>query len=391
MVKQIRVCNVDEEGRFGGPERRIVQVAKAIKQFGIDTHIVYPIYDSEKFAQELSKAGVSSSAINITRLSKEKKVLFKYISFFLIEIYRLAMLFRSRSFDLVHVNGSYQFKVALAAKLAGIPVVWHFNDTMMDATVKTICAVTAKYCASGFIVAGKRVREFYIRGNKLEQKPCIEIHAPVDTTVFDPKYVFPDTKVSQAKGMKIVTVSGINPTKGLEYFIEMAANLLRRHNDLVFFVAGAEFSSQRKYYQDIKKMVDFAKLTKNNFRFVGMIDNVPSFLQSADIFVFTSVSEASPSSVWEAMSMGKAIVTTDVGSVRQYIEDGVSGFIVPIQDSKALSEKVELLLDNPALRQKMGAEARIVAQKNLDLSLAAQKHAFFYRRILSLSSSPKNR
>lgn len=77
--------------------------------------------------------------------------------------------------------------------------------------------------------------------------------------------------------------------------------------------------------------------------------------------------------------MGKAVVTTDVGSVRQYIEDGVSGFIVPIQDSKALSEKFELLLDNPALRQKMGAEARIVAQKNLDLSLLRLAGRLFYR------------
>lgn len=384
-MSRIRVCNVDEEGRFGGPERRIVQVAKALKQHGVDTHVVYPKYDSEKFAQELSKAGVSSSALNITRLSKEKKVLARYVFYFFVEIYRLCRFFRRHRFDLVHVNGSYQFKVALAAKLAGIPVVWHLNDTMMDAMVKKICTVIAKYCASGFIVAGKRVRDFYICGNELEQKPYIEIHAPVDTTVFDPKIVVPEKKMSPAYGRKIVTVSGINPTKGLEYFIEMAAKLLQRHNDLVFFVAGAEFSSQRKYYQDLKKLVSSTMLTDNNLIFVGMVDDVPPFLQGADICVFTSVAEASPSAVWEAMSMGKAIVSTDVGSVNQYIEDGVSGFIVPIKDVNALTEKIELLLDNPALRQKMGAGARIVAQKNLDISLAAQKHASFYRKILSSS------
>lgn len=383
-MKQIRVCNVDEEGRFGGPERRIVQVAKALKQHGVDTYVVYPKYDSGKFAQELSKAGISSSALNITRLSKEKKVLARYVFYFFVEIYRLCMFFRRHQFDLVHVNGSYQFKVALAAKLAGIPVVWHLNDTKMDSIVKIICTVVAKYCASGFIVAGKRVYDFYIRGNKLEQKPYIEIHAPVNTTVFDPKIVVPEKRVSQTHGRKIVTVSGINPIKGLEYFIEMASNLLRRHNDLVFFIAGAEFSSQRKYYQELKKLISSTMLTNNNLMFVGMVDDVPSFLQGADICVFTSVAEASPSAIWESMSMGKAVVTTDVGSVNQYIEDGVSGFIVPIKDAKALSERVEILLNNPALRQKMGAEARSVAQKNLDVTLAAQKHAFFYQRILSL-------
>ncbi|TLD41219.1 MAG: Glycosyltransferase [Candidatus Jettenia ecosi] len=385
-MSRIRVCNVDEEGRFGGPERRIVQVAKALKQLGVDTHVVYPRYDSEKFAQELSKAGISSSALNITRLSKEKKVFARYVFYFFVEIYRLCMFFRKHGFDLIHVNGSYQFKVALAAKLAGIPVVWHLNDTMMDAIVKKICIIIAEYCASGFIVTGKRVYEYYIRGTSLERKPYCEIQVPVDTTVFDPAVVVAENRTSLTNGRKIVTVSGINPTKGLEYFIEMATNLLQHHNDLVFFVAGAEFSSQKKYYEDLKTLVSKAMLTDNNLKFVGMVDDVPSFLKGADIFVFTSVSESGPAAVWEAMSMGKAIVTTDVGGVPQYIEDGVSGFIVPIKDARALSEKVELLLANPALRQKMGAEARSVAQKNLDVTLAAQKHASFYRRILSLSS-----
>jgi len=390
MIQQstgwLKVANVDEEGRFGGPERRIVQVAKALKQHNVDTQVIYPKYDSEKFAQELSREDITCLALNITRLSKEKKILAKYALFFPIELLRLFSFFRKNGFDLVHVNGSYQFKVAVAAKLAGIPVVWHLNDTSMDPLVKKICTILAQYCASGFIVAGKRVREFYINGNRsLEQKPYIEIHAPVDTTVFDPNNVTPDKNIQQAPGQKIVTVAGINPTKGLEYFIEMASILVKRNHDLIFFVAGANFSSQQQYYQGLKKLISHLGLT-NNIVFAGMVNNVPSFLQAADIVVFTSIAEASPTVVWEAMSMGKAIVTTDVGSVNQYIENGVSGFIVPIKDSRALSEKVSLLLDNPTLRQKMGIEARIVAQKCLDTSIAAEKHVFFYRRILSLST-----
>lgn len=386
-IDAIKVANVDEEGRFGGPERRIVQVAKALKRHNVDTQIVYPNFDSERFAREITRAGISSTALSITRLSKEKRILARYILFFPIEIFRLVFFFRRHKFDLIHVNGSYQFKVAIAAKLAGIPAIWHLNDTQMNAIVKKICIILARYCASGFIFTGKRVHDYYISGTPLEQKPYVEIQAPVDTTVFEPSHVVPDKRVSQVQGRKIVAVSGINPTKGIEYFIEMASNLVQQHKDLVFFVAGAELSSHQKYYQYLKKLLSSTKLTNRNFLFVGMIDNVPSFLQSADIFVFTSVSESGPAAVWEAMSMGKAIVTTDVGSVSQYIEVGVSGFIVTIKDVKALCEKVNLLLDDPALRQKMGANARIVAQKKLDVTIAAEKHASFYRRILSLSSS----
>lgn len=382
MSYKIQVCNVHEDGRFGGPANRIIQVAKSLKPLGVDTHVVYPNLDSTRFAYELSLAEVSSSALHITRLSKEKKTLAKYILFFPFEIMRYCYFFHKHGFDLIHVNGSFQFKVAIAAKLVRIPVIWHLNDTQMDAIVKKICIVLAQYCASGFIVTGKRVYDYYIRGTTLEEKPYYEIQAPVDTSLFDPKNVASNKEVSQTQKIKIVTVAGINPTKGLEYFIEMGSNLAQQHKDIVFFVAGAELSSHQKYYQKLKNLLASTELTNNDFLFVGMIDNVPSFLQSADIFVFTSLSESGPATVWEAMSMGKPIVTTDVGSVSQYIEDGISGFIVPIKDPAALSEKVKILIENPALRKKMGEKARAVATAKLDVSKAAGKHAKFYRQIL---------
>jgi len=385
IVSRIRVCSVDEEGRFGGPESRITQIAKALNasQKDIDTHVVYPRDDSERFAQELSRERISNSALNITRLSKEKKVLIKYLIRFFPEVILLYLFFRREKFDLVQVNGSQQFKGALAAKMAGIPVIWVLEDTMMADIVKKFCTLLAKYTAAGIIVVGKRVHDYYIRGTSLESKPTIEIHPPVDTTVFDPQYVVPDKRVGQVHGTKIVTVSGINPTKGLEYFIEMAANLIKRYPDLFFFVAAPNFKSQQKYYQYLMALVASSNLTSENIRFLGMIDDVPAFLKSADIFVFTSISESGPMAVWEAMSMGKAIVTTDVGSVNQYLADGKSGFIVPIMNPCALSEKVEVLLNDPALRQKMGAAARPIAQQKLDVSIAAEKYALFYRRILS--------
>jgi len=83
------------------------------------------------------------------------------------------------------------------------------------------------------------------------------------------------------------------------------------------------------------------------------------------------------------MAMGKAVVTTDVGSVTQYIEDGISGFIVPAMDSKALAAKVEELINNQTLRKEMGANAQSVAKKYLDVSIAAEKYAMFYETILN--------
>ncbi|MCI5218667.1 MAG: glycosyltransferase family 1 protein [Candidatus Electrothrix sp. LOE2] len=385
--KKIKVCNITEEGRFGGPARRIVQVAKALKPLGVDTHVVYPNLDSERFTQELSHAGVKATALNITRLTKEKKILARYIIRFPIEIIILCLFFRKHDFQLVHVNGSYQLKGVIAAKLMGIPAVWHLNDTGMDAIIKKISMVLAKYCASGFIVAGKRVRDFYLQeSDVLEKKPVTEIHAPVDTVIFNPELVDSDERLTEADGTKILTVSGFAPGKGLTYFINMASILMQQKQNISFFIAGAKINSQKEYIQSLEQQIASSKLN-DKILFLGLVKNVPAILKGADIVVITSLAEASPTVVWEAMSMGKAIVSTDVGSVNQYIEDGVSGLIVPIKDAKALSEKVQLLLDNPTLRQEMGAKARIVAQQHLDISIAAQKHRDFYQEIISSSTN----
>lgn len=382
----MQVCNVDEEGRFGGPERRIVLVAQELKRHGVDTHVVYPTMDSRRFADELARAGITNSPLNITRLSKEKKILVRYILFFPTEVWRLWSFFKKHRFALVHVNGSYQFKVAVAAKLARIPVVWHLNDTNMSGLVKKLSIVIASHCVAGFIVAGERVRDFYIRGTGLERRPCMEIHAPVDTKVFDPERVAPDKRLDGPHGRRIATVSGINPTKGLEYFITMASMLLEGNEDLVFYVAGAEFSSQRKYYESLKRLIASTIPSSRKLVFLGMVDDVPGFIQAADICVLTSIAEASPTAVWEAMSMGKPVVSTDVGSVSRYIENGMSGFIVPVRDPESLAEKVRILLDNPELRVEMGHKARVIAQNHLDITWAAKKHALFYDRILALTA-----
>jgi len=81
------------------------------------------------------------------------------------------------------------------------------------------------------------------------------------------------------------------------------------------------------------------------------------------------------------MAMGKAVVSTDVGSVSQYIEHGVSGFVVPPRDPRAMAECVGLLIRDPGLRESMGRAAMSVARERLSLERAAALHADVYRRI----------
>jgi len=374
----IKVCNIDEEGRFGGPERRIIQVATELKKYGIDTHVVIPVLGSAYFFNKLKSAGIDTQILDITRLSKERNILLRYIVRFFYEIFILFSFFRKNKFDLLHVNGSYQFKVAIAAKLSRTPFVWHLNDTSINFIVHLIFNGLASCCATGFIVAGKRVKNYYLSNHALSSFPIQEIHAPVDTKVFMPKL---SNKIESNKLM-IGTLSGINRVKGVEYFVKLAAKVKNKYPSVSFHVAGAVLNSQKEYSKYIKSLAIKLSLTDDELLFLGMVEDVPSYLNNLDICVFTSISEASPTSIWEAMSMAKPIVTTDVGSVDQYIVDGVSGFIVPVGDIDQLFYRVSQLIEYPVLCKKMGTEARKVAEKHLSVDSAALKHAEFYRKLV---------
>jgi len=270
-------------------------------------------------------------------------------------------------------------KAILAGKLAGAKIVWHLNDTELPRILKIIFNLVGSL-SDGFIVAGSGVYQYYLNGNRLQKKKFIEIQAPVDTARLNPENVVESELISKDKGIKIMTMGTINPTKRMEDFIYVASILDKKNNRLYFYIVGAELDSQKQYMNQLKELVKYYGL--NNISFLGACNDIPSILKAIDIYVCTSETEASPMSVWEAMAMEKAIVSTDVGDVSCYIRNGENGFVVPVGDVDALAEKVGILIEDKNLRHEFGKLARITAIKELDLEICANKHRKFYMEIL---------
>lgn len=93
-------------------------------------------------------------------------------------------------------------------------------------------------------------------------------------------------------------------------------------------------------------------------RFSGFVDAMEACYAEADVFVLCSRREGLPMSVLEAMRAGKPVVATDVGGIAEQIEDGASGFLVPVDDPGALAERLAQLKHDPALRARFGRAAR---------------------------------
>jgi glycosyltransferase involved in cell wall biosynthesis len=87
-------------------------------------------------------------------------------------------------------------------------------------------------------------------------------------------------------------------------------------------------------------------------------EEMPAAFADADVFCLPSWWEAMPLSVLEAMAAGLPVVATDVGDVARAVQDGETGYVVPVQSPVQLADALEKLLRDPARRRRMGAAAR---------------------------------
>jgi glycosyltransferase involved in cell wall biosynthesis len=378
----LKIANIIEEGRLAGPQIRIAEVARLLSKKNCETTVIFPEEDSFAFHDRLHRYEIPHFRLPLQRLSRNPRRLAKYLLSFISEIYILKRFFRENNFDIIHASGgAWQYKGAIAGKLSGCKVIWHLNDTQMPWLIRNFFRLIAKLCADAFIVAGQRVRKYYLTSfNAFRNKLAFEIQAPVNFAYFDPSKVKPDFRIAKYETSKIVSVGNINPLKGFEYLLKAAYLLNGSSHQLDFFIIGPHLISQKQYSKKldiIKKKLDL-----HNVHFLGAISDIRGFLKAADLYVCSSISEASPISIWEAMSMEKAIVSTDVGDVTRHIQDSKNGFIVPIKDPQALAEKIDFLIGNYELRKTFGEKARQTAKQHLDVEIIAEQHILAYNALL---------
>lgn len=366
------IINIDEEGRFGGPERRIINVAKELNKFNIKTKVIMPVLDSDNFENYALKNNVDFIKLNLTRLTLEKKYLLKYILCFFKEIIILSKFLKKENPDVVHINGAYQFKSYLAAYLSKKNIVWHLNNQHAHRIVKFFFDIFKKNKSISFIVASQKARKYFIPD--VSPKVFVtEIHAPIviNNYLLKKKYNF-------NKKIIIGTTTNISPQKDIVSLIRAAHKIKKEYSTVEFQIAGPINSSQEEYFKKVFKEIEKLNM-KNEIKFIGFVTDVPIFLSKLDIFVNSSAWEGSPTAVWEALATGLPVVTTDVGSTGYYVGKLEAGIVTQVGDYNSIAENVLNLIKNINLREKYGQKAREVAKNFLNIERCAILHQNHYK------------
>jgi glycosyltransferase involved in cell wall biosynthesis len=376
----LKVANIIEEGRWGGPQRRISLVADRARGAGIYTVVLLPKYDSEEFQKTLTDSKVEYRALPIHRLSRKYTALILYMFTILTDVFFIYRELKKGKYDLLHASGgAWQFKGPVAAYLAGVKVVWHLNDSSMPTSVIQIFRLLGRY-ADAFFISAKKSHDHYLLNSKLENRQCFLIPAPVDTTKFDPLNTIGNADIARLPFPRILTVGNINPIKGLEILVETAIELKKNLEEFSIIIVGAILDTQKEYYLQLTNKIRQEELT-GYIHFLGLRQDIPEIMAACDIYVCSSHAESSPMSVWEAMSMEMAVISTDVGDVTRNLTAGSDGEIIEPGDASMLADKLLLLSRDSKLREKLGKKARARVIKTLDLDVISEKTARAYSQV----------
>lgn len=107
--------------------------------------------------------------------------------------------------------------------------------------------------------------------------------------------------------------------------------------------------------------------------YLGPSKEVPQLLAACDAFVLTSDNEGCPNAMLEAMATGLPVVVTRSGA-EEFVEDGITGYVVPLGSAQAVAERLEHLSVSPELRSDMGRKARDWIKQNASLDIMLDRY-----------------
>jgi glycosyltransferase involved in cell wall biosynthesis len=168
----------------------------------------------------------------------------------------------------------------------------------------------------------------------------------------------------------ICAVGRLNPVKNHRGLLDAFAQVKNPSAKLVLVGDGPMRAQLEAHSRDLG--------IESRVRFVGDSMTIPTILGSVDIFALPSLSEAHSIALLEAASAGLAVVVTNVGGNAEVVENEVRGYVVESGNVKALAQRLDSLVNDPAKRRLFAQHLLDWAKTNADISHCAKQYETLY-------------
>lgn len=351
-----------------------------------------PRFDRDRFRvslvslrrKDLSEETLDALGVDITYLERSK--------FDPRTLPALLRIVDEKQVDVLHLHGygATTFGRAVGA-LRRIPTIVHehanLTDTPWYQKIADWCLEPATDIA---LAVSKSTADFVIKAREIPTAKVKVVYLGVPLEEFSRERSAGEIAAARhelgiAPGeMAVGTVTRLHESKGNSYLVEAAAQVVRERPAARFFLVG-----EGPLLSDLQAQASALGLA-DKFVFAGFRRDVAGTLSAFDLVVFPSLWEGTPLTVFETLAMGKPVVATDADGLLDVLKDGRDALIVPKRNAARLAEAIVRALDDPALRERLGAQARQTGQQ-YDIALFVRKMERLYTLLHETSRATRRR
>jgi glycosyltransferase involved in cell wall biosynthesis len=393
MPKVLRILN---RNNIGGPVLNVCLLTKYLSP-EYETLLISgpPLPDESEATEVFERFGVKPLYI------KEMGRSFNFINDFKAFL-KIRKIIREFKPDIVHTHAAKPGILGrLAAKMERVPAIVHtyhghvfhsyyspFITSLIIRAERFLGKLTHKIIAISDLQQNELCLKFKIAPNKKFEVVNLGLFLePFQSKIEDKRRKFRDEFNLKNDTIVISIIGRLVPIKNHKFFIEVVSKLIKLSEKSIkaFIVGGGE--EQKNIILEIEKygLRIFNKdepLLEYDIVLTSWRSDIDTINAGSDIIALTSFNEGTPVSLIEAQACGRPVISTDCGGVHDSVRDGVTGFVCPQGDLLFFTEKLEVLINNSEVRQKMGIEGQAFVSEKFSHVVLIQKINKLYNNLL---------
>lgn len=296
---------------------------------------------------------------------------------------KLTRHFRDRQTDAVITVGAgdKMFWGRLAAWNAEIPVICSaIHSTGWPDGIGRLNRCLTRI-TDGFIAVARNHARFLVEQEMMPEDRVFTIPNGVDIQRFVPdseKRVWLRKSLGVAADAPLVgVVAALRAEKNIAQFIDSAQSILKQLDRTHFVIVGD--GPERSVLEARARQSGYA----THFHFLGSRNDTESILAGLDVFCLTSLNEANPVSILEALACGIPVVSPDIGSIPETVRPRETGFLSELGSAQSTSHYIMKLLKNTELAQQLGFNGRELVASHWSLDAMVQGYENLISEIYS--------
>ncbi len=394
----ITVLFFDHTALMGGGEVSLFNLVTHIDRSKIEPVVV--LASEGELRDKLRAAGVevhvlplgeSVTQVRKDSLSSARAISFAQVKQILVYIWRLRGFMRARGAQIVHANSlKADLIAALAARLCGVPVIWHVRDRIAEDYLPPLAARAFRLLCRilpTFVIVNSNATLQTLELPRQRRARVIYngvVHDGLPPEEFDevPVPDRPDLLSSDNAQPLIGLVGRISPWKGQDIFLRAAAQVGQKFPGARFQIIGAPLFGEEDYEREVRALCTELKLD-GRVEWTGFRRDVPQLVANLDLLVHASkTGEPFGQVVVEAMMAGKPVVATNGGGIPEIVLDGETGILVPMNDADSMARAILEVLDDPQRARKMGERGQKRAREHFSINRTGNKISRVYDHLL---------